>query len=251
MRLRLLALMAAIPAMLAVDAVRADTVVAALTELHAGEAEPQLLPAGLASADLGRYRALFALQGPLLLGCMMITASLELAPGGMLETVLRQTAQMSGTAILVYGSALMFVLRFFAGPIAHKLSPIGMMAVSVTLTGIGLFLLSTVTSAGLAYLAATVFYLGTCFMWPTMLGITSERFPQGGAFTMGLMGFAGQFMLGIVIFQMGKIIDRLGAAASFRYVAMLAAIPLIVFALWWIKDQAKGGYKAVKLDQQS
>lgn len=187
----------------------------------------------------------------LLLGCMMITASLELAPGGMLETVLRQTAQMSGTAILVYGSALMFVLRFFAGPIAHKLSPIGMMAVSVTLTGIGLFLLSTVTSAGLAYLAATVFYLGTCFMWPTMLGITSERFPQGGAFTMGLMGFAGQFMLGIVIFQMGKIIDRLGAAASFRYVAMLAAIPLIVFALWWIKDQAKGGYKAVKLDQQS
>lgn len=62
MRLRLLALMAAIPAMLAVDAVRADTVVAALTELHAGEAEPQLLPAGLASADLGRYRALFALQ---------------------------------------------------------------------------------------------------------------------------------------------------------------------------------------------
>jgi MFS family permease len=185
----------------------------------------------------------------LLLGCMMITASLELAPGGLLETVLRKTAQMSGTAILVYGSALMFVLRFFAGPIAHRISPIGMMVVSVLLTGIGLFLLSTVDSQAMAYVAATVFYLGVCFMWPTMLGITSERFPEGGAFTMGLMGFAGQFMLGIVIFQMGKVIDKLGAAASFRYVAMLAIIPLMVFAIWWAKDQAKGGYKAVKLSQ--
>jgi MFS family permease len=124
-----------------------------------------------------------------------------------------------------------------------------MMVVSVLLTGIGLFLLSTVDSQVMAYVAATVFYLGVCFMWPTMLGITSERVPEGGAFTMGLMGFAGQFMLGIVIFQMGNIIEKVGAAASFRYVAMLAIIPLVVFAIWWAKDQAKGGYKAVKLSQ--
>ncbi|HKX32566.1 MAG TPA: MFS transporter [Blastocatellia bacterium] len=185
----------------------------------------------------------------LLLGCMMITASIELAPGQMVDSVLNKMANMSGILILVYGSALMFVLRYFAGPIAHRISPIGMMWASVTIASLGLFMLSNVTSTGMAYAAATVFYVGVCFMWPTMLGITSERFPQGGAFTMGVMGFAGQFALGIVIFNMGKIRDQIGDAASFRWVAALAVVPFVVFAIWWVKDYLKGGYKAVKLSQ--
>jgi MFS family permease len=185
----------------------------------------------------------------LLMGTMMLTASIELAPGQWLEKVLRDTAQMSGTMILVYGSALMFVLRFFAGPIAHRISPIGMMWASVTIAGLGLMLLAGATTTTMAYVAATVFYIGVCFMWPTMLGITSERFPQGGAFTMGLMGFAGQFALGLVIFKMGGVFDQWGAAASFKFVSKLAIIPFIIFAIWWIKDYTKGGYKAVKLSR--
>jgi MFS family permease len=185
----------------------------------------------------------------LLMGTMMLTASIELAPGQWLEKVLRDTAQMSGTMILVYGSALMFVLRFFAGPIAHRISPIGMMWASVTIAGLGLMLLAGATTPTMAYVAATVFYVGVCFMWPTMLGITSERFPQGGAFTMGLMGFAGQFALGLVIFKMGGVFDQWGAAASFKFVSKLAIIPFIIFAIWWIKDYTTGGYKAVKLSR--
>lgn len=186
----------------------------------------------------------------LLIGCMMITASIELAPGQMVSSVLEKTAGMDGILILVYGSALMFVLRYFAGPIAHRISPIGMMWASVALAAGGLFLLANATTPAMAYVAATVFYVGVCFMWPTMLGITSERFPQGGAFTMGLMGFAGQFALGLVIFNMGKVRDRVGDAASFKYVAMMAAAPFVVFALWWFKDKAAGGYKAVKLGSE-
>lgn len=183
----------------------------------------------------------------LLLLCMMITASIELAPGQMVASVLGNLAGMSGILILVYGSALMFVLRYFAGPIAHRISPIGMMWASVILASIGLFLLASASSAVTAYLAATVFYVGVCFMWPTMLGITSERYPEGGAFTMGLMGFAGQFMLGLVIFNMGKVRDSIGDAASFKRVAMMAIVPFVVFAIWWFRDRAQGGYKAVKL----
>jgi MFS family permease len=186
----------------------------------------------------------------LLIGCMMITASIELAPGQMVSSVLEKTAGMDGILILVYGSALMFVLRYFAGPIAHKISPIGMMWASVSLAAMGLFLLASATTPALAYVAATVFYVGVCFMWPTMLGITSERFPHGGAFTMGLMGFAGQFMLGVVIFKMADVRDKVGDAASFKSVAMLAVAPFVVFALWWFKDKAAGGYKAVKLGSE-
>ncbi|MBS1786629.1 MAG: MFS transporter [Acidobacteria bacterium] len=224
--------------------------------------------AGISTADMFKTVANPAFL--LLLFCMMITASIELAPGQMVDSVLKTLAGMSGILILVYGSALMFVLRYFAGPIAHKLSPIGMMCVSVVLAACGLLLLSSVSSVAMAYVAATVFYVGVCFMWPTMLGVTSERFPQGGAFTMGLMGFAGQFALGLVIFKMGGVRDALrksngwsdtasdaikiaaskaADSAAFRYVAIMAIVPFIVFGLWWLKDRAAGGYKAVRLSQ--
>jgi hypothetical protein len=63
------------------------------------------------------------------------------------------------------------------------------------------------------------------------------------------MGFAGQFALGVVIFNMGKIRDTIGDAASFKYLAFMAGIPFVVFAIWWIKDYLTGGYKAIKLSQ--
>ncbi len=204
--------------------------------------------AGISTADM--FKAASNPVFLLLMGCMMITASIELAPGQMVASVLGKLANMSGILILVYGSLLMFVLRYFAGTLAHLLSPIGMMFASVVLAACGLFLLANVSTTGGAYLAATVFYVGVCFMWPTMLGITSERFPEGGALAMGLMGFVGQFALGLVIFYMGRVRDNLGGdAASFKSVAMLAIIPAIVFGLWWMKDRAAGGYKAVKLSE--
>ena len=208
------------------------------------------MAAGISTGDM--FKAVGNPAFLLLMFCMMITASIELAPGQMVSSVLGNLAKMSGILILVYGSALMFVLRYFAGAIAHKISPIGMMVASVILAAIGLFLLSNVSSSAGAYVAATVFYVGVCFMWPTMLGITSERFPEGGAFTMGLMGFVGQFALGLVIFYMGKVRDSIGGdGPSFRYVAMLAVVPFVVFGLWWLKDRAAGGYKAVRLNQSS
>ena len=32
-----------------------------------------------------------------------------------------------------------------------------------------------------AFAAATVFGVGIAYFWPTMLGVTAERFPKGGA----------------------------------------------------------------------
>ena len=78
----------------------------------------------------------------LLLFCMSLTASAELAPGQWLETTFKEYANASGTLILVYGSMIMFVLRFFAGPLAKAINPIGIMTLSTFMTSIGLFLLS-------------------------------------------------------------------------------------------------------------
>jgi hypothetical protein len=109
--------------------------------------------------------------------------------------------------ILVYTSGMMFVLRHFAGPIAHALSPTGMLTCSAILAGIGLYLLSFADSAVTAFGYATIFGLGIAYFWPTMLGVTAERFPKGGALALALMGSVGNLSISQVLPQMGRIVD--------------------------------------------
>jgi MFS family permease len=216
----------------------------------------------------------------LLAGCMLLTAASELAPGQWVDSMLTRVVGFQGILLLVYISGLMFVMRFFAGNLAHKLSPIGLMCFSCILAAIGLFLLATANSPILALLAATVWGVGVCYMWPTMLGITSERFPKGGALSMGLMGCVGNISIFYVLPWMGKIFDnakeaaatakgtsfaalsaakdsatspqlnevlQAASATAFKAVAILPAVLILVFGAWWLADKAKGGYKAVKL----
>src|SRR5688572_13584784 len=99
--------------------------------------------------------------------------------------------------VLVYTSAIMFVLRFFAGPIVHKVSPLGLIAICSIIAAAGLFLLSR--SSGVMILAAaTIYGLGKTFFWPTMLGVVAERFPKGGALTLNITGGLGMIAAGVI-----------------------------------------------------
>ncbi len=103
-----------------------------------------------------------------------------------------------GTALFIWTSSLMFILRFFAGPIVHKISPLGLLFCSATLGCIGLLLLGNVGSVVACVLAATIYGFGKTFFWPTMLGVVSERFPKGGAITLGMVGGVGMLSAGLL-----------------------------------------------------
>jgi MFS family permease len=193
---------------------------------------------------------------------MFLTAASELAPGQWVEIALTRTVHMHGIWILIYVSGLMFVMRHFAGTVAHKLSPVGLLWFSCLLASVGLVLLSISKSPVTGLLSATVWGTGVCFMWPTMLAEVAERFPRGGALLMGLMGTAGTLSINFVLPAMGAIFDRtkiaiaggetafkeLGdaqlqdilaraAQVSFRSVAILPAILLLVFGAIWLHDK--------------
>src|SRR5438046_2039829 len=150
----------------------------------------------------------------LLFLCMFLTAAAELAPGQWVDMALTRTVGMKGIWLLVYVSGLMFVMRHFAGPLAHKLSPVGLLWISCLLASLGLVLLSIANSPINGLLAATVWGIGVCYMWPTMLGATSERFPRGGALLMGLMGTGGTLSIYFVLPQMGHIFDQAKVRAA-------------------------------------
>jgi MFS family permease len=140
--------------------------------------------------------------------CMLMTASVELGPQQWQNSVLTKTSNISGTYILMYTSAIMFVLRHFAGPIAHRISPVGLLTGSAALTAVGLYLLSFADSTFTAFTYATIYGLGIVYFWPTMLGVTAERFPRGGAFLLGLMGCVGNLAVAMILPVMGGFYDR-------------------------------------------
>ncbi|MFN9960361.1 MAG: MFS transporter, partial [bacterium] len=103
-----------------------------------------------------------------------------------------------GLALFVYTSLLMFALRFVAGPIVHKISPLGLLFASGVLGATGLTLLGSAESVTACVVAATVYALGKSFLWPTMLGVVSEQFPKGGAIAIGMLGGAGLLSAGLL-----------------------------------------------------
>ena len=101
-----------------------------------------------------------------------------------------------GTALFIYTSLLMTILRFFAGPIVHKISSLGLLFVSAVIGATGLYLISIGDSVPFMFFAATIYACGKTFLWPTMLGVVGERFPQSATVGMALMGFAGMISAG-------------------------------------------------------
>ena len=99
----------------------------------------------------------------------------------------------------IWTNVLMFTLRFFAGPIVHKINPLGLLFVSAVLGTAGLWLFGQpFTGSTWPWVAAvTVYGIGKTFYWPTLLGTISERFPKGGALALGFSGGIGMISAGL------------------------------------------------------
>ncbi len=180
--------------------------------------------------------------------CMWLTASTELGPDQWVGSLITNLTGMRGILILVYTAGIMFVLRFFGGKLADLFSPLGLLTASGILSAIGLFGLSYVQTLFQVFVAATIFGIGKTFFWPTMLGVTSERFPKGGAFLLAMMGGAGNLSVAFILPLMGGWYDDYGAAAAFRYVGILPIVLALIFGALFFYYKARGGYEAVKLE---
>ncbi|MCG8468030.1 MAG: MFS transporter [Gemmatimonadetes bacterium] len=165
--------------------------------------------AGVSMGEM--FRATFATPLMLLmLACMAITASTELGPNRWITPVL-ESGGIPGILVLAWISGLMAVLRYKAGFAIHRLSPTGVLLASAAISCVGLLWLSYAETVAMAFASATVFAVGVCYFWPTMLGFVSERVPRSGALGLGLMGAVGTAVVGLVTTPwMGSIADRVG-----------------------------------------
>jgi len=114
----------------------------------------------------------------------------------------------------------------------------------------GLYAMSR-ASGVMLYGAATVFALGVCFFWPTMLGFVSENFPNTGALGLAIMGGAGMLSVSFVLPIIGKFYDQgiavrlpagveaakasveIQAAAGLETLGKVAVLPAILAAIFF------------------
>ena len=191
----------------------------------------------------GMYRAVLRPMFFVIVFCMILTASTELATNQWISYILSNTAGMAagGILVLVWINGLMAIGRWFAGPMVHRLSAVGLLIASAALSAAGLVGLSLASSPATAIAAATVFAIGICYFWPTMLGVTSERFPDGGSLALAIVGGMGTLAAAIFTWILGGMYDRLGPRLALRYMAVLPVILIVVFALIWLNDRRTRG----------
>ncbi|MGJ8639406.1 MAG: MFS transporter [Opitutaceae bacterium] len=157
---------------------------------------------GLTTLGYAAYSRSFG--NPLLLVLiviMMPMATTELGTDGWISALMEKPMHAAGwdpTWVLVYTSAIMMVLRFFAGPVIQKFGPLGLLAICSGLAIIGLNLLSFATGVAFIFFAATIYGVAKTYFWPTVLGVVAEQTPKGGALTLNAIAGIGMLTVGIL-----------------------------------------------------
>jgi MFS family permease len=182
--------------------------------------------------------------------CMWLTAATELGPGqwvaNIFNDVMHSDAKV-GILVLVWINGIMYAMRQFFGDISHRVSPVLLIACTAILAAAGLFLFGQASTPPIAFLAAALLAMGTAFWWPTMLGITSERFPKTGALGLAVIGAAGSFSTALAGPVMGWINDTYGAARVLPTWAILPVVLSVIFSLIYVADKARGGYRVEQI----
>ncbi|MBC6999835.1 MFS transporter [Cytophaga sp. FL35] len=151
---------------------------------------------------------------------IMPLSTTELGTDSWIQSIMDDIARSKGFDagwVLIYTSAIMLVLRLFAGSVLDRVSPLNLLIVSCVFAIFGLYFLS-VSTGWYIFLAATLYGLGKTFFWPTTLGVVAEQTPKGGALTLNAVSGIGMLTVGMLgapiigAFQSNSQIEQLRAS---------------------------------------
>ena len=186
--------------------------------------------------------------------CMWLTAATELGPGQWMSNIFNEVMESSartGILVLVWVNGIMYLIRQFLAHAAHRVSPVALIAVTAAFAAVGLYLFGMARTPFGAFAAAAVFAAGIAFWWPTMLGITSERFPRGGALLLAIIGASGAFSTAIAGPVMGWINERFGADRVLAIWAILPVGLVAIFTAIYMYDRVRGGYRVERIGAEA
>jgi MFS family permease len=211
----------------------------------------QTFPKAKAAGEASLKENLSGMLNPLyvfMLFCMILTSNTELSTQQWVERLLG-SAGAHPMIVLAMVTGLMSVGRYFAGPVVHRLNPVGVLWASSIMAAIGIFSMSIATGP-MIYVSAILFAIGVCYFWPTMLGFTAENIPNSGAMGMSIMGGMGMFATAIAqpivggwldasrnaakaSGQTGEAAELIAGQATLTHLLTFPLILIVAFGLLW------------------
>lgn len=181
---------------------------------------------------------------------MWLTAATELGAGAWYANVFDEVMAGwagAGILVLVWVNGIMYLMRQFAGGVSHRVSPVALIAVTAVPAALGLYVFSTAQSPAMAFAGSALIAVGTAFWWPTMLGITSERFPRTGALGLAIIGGTGSISTAVAGPVMGHLNDLYGPRGMYAWWALLPIVIVAIFGAIYLRDKTAGGYKVEQI----
>ncbi len=182
--------------------------------------------------------------------CMILTAATELGANSWIPTIFNRVTQselQAGILQVVWINMVMYLMRQFGHGISHRVAPTALIATTAVIAAFGLYMFSHATTVTSAFLWAAVFAVGIAFWWPTMLGITSERFPRSGALGLAVIGATGSFATAISGPVMGWLSERYGTDQVLPIWSSLPLVLIVIFGAIYFADRARGGYRIERI----
>ena len=145
------------------------------------------------------------------------------------EESLGFSPEMAGTGLLLF-SAAMALGRMVVGAIGNRVNPYLIMAAGCALTVIFFLLGTSLPQPGWALTACVLAgFSGSC-LWPTMLAVTANRYPDGGASmfaALAAFGNAGGIFMPWLVGWIGDA-SSLARGLAFSAVAPALMVPLVL-----------------------
>ena len=152
-----------------------------------------------AGVSLGQMLSCFA--SPVLLLLLLLHAMIgyvELGTDSWITNIMNNVVGKYAILLFIYTSALMFVLRFFAGPIVERVNPIGLLLGSSVLGMLSDSIGWELPRASRCSSRAPFMPWARPFCGQRFSAWWASDFPRGGAIVMGAMGGVGMLSAGLL-----------------------------------------------------
>lgn len=128
---------------------------------------------------------------------MIPLATTELGTDAWIKELMTPVMGQYAAWAIVLSAFIMMVLRFQAGILTSRFSPPVILTISSIFSAAGLICLSQV-SGSMVFVAFVLYAVGQTFYWPTVLGLASEQYPEGGALSLNTVSAIGLLSVGII-----------------------------------------------------
>lgn len=194
---------------------------------------------------MGMCREMLVKPGIFLLVAIMFFAlACETVPQNWLDIVVGQISGIKGTWLLIYVAIAYLFARGFAEIAVKYVHPVTILIFASLACFVSVLGLAYATSPYVTMAATAMVGIGAALMWPNMLAIASERYPNTGSLGIGVMCAAGMGSGYAIVPWMGELYDGYKVSAAGGSEAFQA---LAVDSSAWLEANAYAATHSLEL----